>query len=338
MAYTLIGRKRASKLKFYDDDKGHGHILRKDQNLRSWNEFWANNKNEKIADCVYDSALGHSFIEEVNTGRCKMFVNKHSTLSGKRMARHTISVVITWAIDKGLFGENPPANPCLNILVNKKVKGNVRRKNQKFSHDELVRIWKACDKFVDKYPFQTSAIKLLSVTSLRKAEALKLKWSMINPVDKMIELPESVTKIDAEQDIDINDHIQFVLDEIKALQKKYTWSKFLPWLFPSFRVKHKNTRPHFSKKFPHKSHLQDIRNCWDEVKLEAQVTGKINRTKKTHHNLSHNVVSDPYDLIAMTRHTNTKVLEASYLEHDYDKRKKNSQLLDKQFNLIKVKG
>ena len=192
-----------------------------------------------------------------------------------------------------------------------------------------------CDKFIDKYPFQTSAIKLLSVTSLRKEEALELKWDYVQESTGLIDLPSAVTKIHENQDIDINAHIQFVLDEIKALRKKYSWAMFLPWLFPSFRVKNKNTRPHFSKKFPHKSHLQDIRNCWNAVKLEAKVDGKTSRMKKTHHNLSNEVVSDPYDLIGLTRHTNTAVLEKHYLRHDADKRKQQSKLLDSKFKLIK---
>ena len=334
MSYKLIGRKRTSKLKFYDDDKGCGHILRKDENLRSWNEFWANNKNERT-DCVYDSALGHSFIEEVNTARCKAYINKGTTIGNRKFCRQTISVVITWGIDKGFFGESPPANPCFNVSIKRSKTPKTRGKNLVYTQEELKRIWAACDKLVDEYPFQTSAVKLLSVTSLRKEEALELKWEYIQESTGLIDLPSWVTKINENQDIDINDHIQFVLNEIKALRKKYSWAMFLPWLFPSFRVKHKNTRPHFSKKFPHKSHLQDIRNCWDAVKLEAKVDGKTNRMKKTHHNLSNEVVSDPYDLIALTRHTNTGVLEKHYLRHDADKRRQQSKLLDSKFKLIK---
>ncbi len=334
MSYALIGRKRTKKLKFYDDDKGSGHVLRKDENLRSWDEFWANNKNEK-ADCIYDSALGHSFIEEVNTARCKAYINKSITISSRKFARQTISVVITWGIDTGYFGESPPANPCFNVSIRREKTPKTRGKNLVYSQEELKRIWQACDKFIDKYPFQTSAIKLLSVTSLRKEEALELKWDYVQESTGLIDLPSAVTKIHENQDIDINAHIQFVLDEIKALRKKYSWAMFLPWLFPSFRVKNKNTRPHYSKKFPHKSHLQDIRNCWNAVKLEAKVDGKTSRMKKTHHNLSNEVVSDPYDLIGLTRHTNTAVLEKHYLRHDADKRKQQSKLLDLKFKLIK---
>jgi len=65
------------------------------------------------------------------------------------------------------------------------------------------------------------------------------------------------------------------------------------------------------------------------------VDGKTSRMKKTHHNLSNEVVSDPYDLIGLTRHTNTAVLEKHYLRHDADKRKQQSKLLDSKFKLIK---
>ena len=335
MSYKLIGKKRTKKLKFYDDDKGSGHVLRKDENLRTWDDFWANNKYEKVADCFYDSALGLSYIEDINTARCKAYINKGTTLSARKFARQTISVVITWGIDNGFFGESPPANPCFNVSIRRTKTPRVRRTNIVYTQEELQRIWDACDKFIDIYPFQTTAVKLLSVTSLRKKEALRLKWSYFKEHEGLIELPWSVTKISEEQDIDVNEHIQFVFDELKMLRKKYPWSNFLPWLFPSFRVKNKNTRPHFSKKFPHKSHLQDIRNCWNAVKLEARIDGKTSRMKKTHHNLTHEVVKDPYDLIALTRHTNTAVLEKHYLRHDIDKRKQHSKLLDAKFKLIK---
>ena len=311
--YLLIGKRRTAKLKFYDDEKSNGIIVRRDGNLRSWEDFWTHNKNEK-SNCAYDSILGQTFVEDVRKAKIKNYITKFTSIEQRRNNKNAISIVVSWAIDNEYFGDDPSTNPCFDILIKRKgQQEQTRRKIKIYAPDELRRIWGACNKLISKYPFQTTAIKLLSVTSLRKNEALKMKWDYIKENDGLIELPYELTKIRVNQDIDINSQIQLVLDELKMLRKKYPWSNFLSWCFPTFRVKHKNTRPKYSKAFPHKSHLQDIRNCWNEIKLLARVDGDTGRFKKTHHNLAKEVCPNPYDLIDLTRHTNTAVLEKSYL-------------------------
>ena len=339
LCYILIGKKRTSKLKFYDDEKSNGHILRRDNNLRSWNDFWTNNKSEK-SDCVYDSVLGHVYVEDVKKTKVKRYLNKFATIEMRRHNKNAISTVVTWAIDNEFFGDDPPTNPCFGISLKRKGdKEKTQKKIKVYSTEELQRIWVACDQLINKFPFQTTVIKLLSVTSLRKKEALKLRRDYIKENDSIIELPYEVTKIRINQDIDINSSIQTVLNELKMLRKKYPWSVFLPWVFPSFRVKNKNTRPRYSKAFPHKSHLQDIKNCWREVKLLAKVDGDTGRFKKTHHNLVKDLVPDPYEMIGLTRHTNTAILEGKYLTQDLNKRKAHSQKLGNVYsNIFGKKG
>ena len=325
--YLLIGRKRTSKLKFYDDAKGNGIIVRRDSNLRSWDDFWAHNRSEK-SNCAYDSVIGQLFVEDVRKTKIKNYINKFTSIEQRRNNKTAISIVISWAIDNEYFGDDPPTNPCFDIPIKRKgQQEKTKRKIKTYTPDELRRIWEACDDLIDKFPFQTTVIKLLSVTSLRKNEALKMRKDYIKDNDGLIELPYELTKIRMNQDIDINPQIQLVLDELKMLRKKYPWSNFLPWCFPTFRVRYKNTRPSYSKVYPHKSHLQDVRNCWEQIKLLAKVDGDTGRFKKTHHNLAKQICPNPYDLIDLTRHTNTAVLEKSYLTQDLEKRKANSQKL-----------
>jgi|TARA_B100001971_G_C18246556_1_gene574693 integrase len=338
LSYSLIGAKRVAKLKFFDDEKGNGNIRRKDENLRSWEDFWTINAKETSDYCIYDSTLGMQYLEDLKHAKIKSYINKHNTIDTRRHTKNVISSCITWGINNEYFGDDPPTNPCFNMSIGtKKSREKTQRKIRTYTPEELQNIWKACDKLIDKYPFQTSLIKLLSVTSLRKEEALKLKWSFIKDKDSLIEIPEEVTKIRINQDIDINSTIQLILNELKALQEKHPWSKFLPWLFPSIRIRNKNMlggRPYYSKRFPHSSRLKDCKNAWHDVKLETGITGQMKDFKKTHHNIAKELIKDPYELINITRHTNTQILEKAYLKQDLDKRKLHSQKIDEQYNKI----
>jgi hypothetical protein len=61
---------------------------------------------------------------------------------------------------------------------------------------------------------------------------------------------------------------------------------------------------------------------------------RLDTFKKTHHNIAKRVAPDPYDLIGLTRHTNTNVLEKNYLNTDLEKRKSNAEFLDMEFKKI----
>ena len=338
--YYVIGSKRTAKVKFYDDDKGNGNIVRRDQNLRSWQDFWAKNQSQKT-DCIYDSFLGITYLDDLNSRKIKRYINKFGSYRTKKNIKNATSTIITWGIDNEYFGEDKEVNPCSTIIVPKQEKEQTYRANKTYKPHEIKAIWEACDKLKEKYPFQTSAIKLLSVTSLRKEEALKLKWdSNINEKQQLIELDKGSVKIRANQDIDITNTINVVLHEIKELRKKYKWSFFLPWLFPSVRVRNKTLKdgkqPYFSKKNPHSTRLKDIRNCWRDVRVLAGLESyaRLDTFKKTHHNIAKRVAPDPYDLIGLTRHTNTNVLEKNYLNTDLEKRKSNAEFLDMEFKKI----
>jgi integrase len=335
--YHLIGTKRTQKLKFFDDENGDGHVVRRDNNLRDWNSFWINNGSAKDNRCVYDSGLGHSYLEELKKPRVTGFLNRFKTVEMKRHYKNAISNVITWGIDNQYFGDEPPVNPAHNIKLKKNTKEITHRKNKTFTPEEYKKIWTACDEIKHQYPYQTTLIKLLMVSPFRKQEALKLKWSFIK--DNIIEVPTSISKIRLEQDVDISPAIRVVIEELKELKAKYQWSKFLPWCFPSIKVRNKSLKhgkPYYSKKFPHSSRLRDVKNAWRDIKKLTGIQGTLKMFKKTHHNMAQTVVSDPYELIGITRHTNTNTLQKNYLQHDLDKRRKQSNKIGEKFlNIVK---
>ena len=337
-AYLLIGKHRAAGLKFFDDDKGDGHIVRRDENLRGWEQYWINNTSKKAPRCVYDSILGHSYLTDIKRPRVTSFLNKIPTIEMKRHFKNAISNVISWGIDNEFFGDDPPTNPAYGIKLRRNIVESTHKKIKTFTPEELKQIWDTCDELKQTYPFQTTLIKLMLTTSLRKQEALKLQWTHIKEEEGIIEVPTSSNKIRVNQEIDITPALQVVIDELKELKVNYPWSKFLPWCFPSIKVRNKNmkdnSKPYFSKKFPHASRLKDAKNCWRDIKHLTGIKGSMNMFKKTHHNLAKTVTSDPYELIGLTRHTNTKTLEKHYLHQDLGKRKKQANLVGEK--LLKI--
>ena len=339
MAYKLIGKKRVAKLKFFDDNKGNGNVSRKDENLRTWKEFWLINAKEKSNECVYDSLLGATYLEDIKTHKIKKYIFKFPTLPTRKDRKNAVSSVITFGINEDLFGDDPPINPAFNVHIPRSEQDITIRKNKTFGSETLRRVWAECELLKDKYPFQTQVVKLLSVSSLRKEEALKLTWDDINYADQVIEIKKGNSKIRINQDIDITPTVLKILNELKELREQYPWSQFLPWLFPSIKVRNKNlkngSRPYFSKKFPHSSRLKDVKNCWNMVRIKAGL-GKatVNIFKKTHHNIAKELVPDPYALIEITRHTNTEVLDKKYLNQNITKRRENALKVDQEYKKI----
>ena len=118
MAYKLIGKKRVAKLKFFDDNKGNGNVRRKDENLRTWKEFWSINAKEKSNECVYDSLLGATYLEDIKTHKIKKYVWKFPTLPVRKDRKNAVSSVITYGINEDLFGDDPPPVGITHFIIN----------------------------------------------------------------------------------------------------------------------------------------------------------------------------------------------------------------------------
>ena len=289
----LIGRNwRTRHLIFVEDYQGHGLIKFKPNYHKrtakpvDWADLFSkfpighgiikdkkfNPNNERS---VYDSDLGKEIIDNLTPGIIKRYIeNKERGFGTKKNMLETFKTLWSFALDKDLLGDSPPANPTKDIVFKRpevSKSPGTRYNDLRFTDQELKTIYTTLIKLTDKYPFQAEALLFMLCTGRRAEETLKIRWGNINKARTLITLPASITKARKVEYVDITPPVAFVLKQIdKQLAGKYQGYRFVDWLFPTTRINKK--RLHEDKYVRSDScRTKELRGCWSEVVKETGI-------------------------------------------------------------------
>lgn len=260
------------------------------------------NKLQHIS--IYDSEIGQSLVSNLNTGRITRWLNSNRHSYGVK--KHTLNAfksIWHFANTAGYLGDNPGMDPTLTIKLKKPaIKDrsiNSKYNDQRFTLDQVQKIRASAINQSTRYPFQAELIRFISHAAQRYEECSKLKkdniaWFQepkafkINNETRFIYgkiiFPAGITKRRKEKFIFITDGVKQVLDDLEQIYSRPGLEayKFIPWLFPSIKIAHKQLvkrDPAFMRS--DKTRCRAIKHCWNAIRQETGIQGAIRLFRKT---------------------------------------------------------
>ncbi|MDA1197828.1 MAG: hypothetical protein O3B80_01945 [Proteobacteria bacterium] len=260
------------------------------------------NKLQHIS--IYDSEIGQSLVSNLNTGRITRWLNSNRHSYGVK--KHTLNAfksIWHFANTAGYLGDNPGMDPTLTIKLKKPaIKDrsiNSKYNDQRFTLDQVQKIRASAINQSTRYPFQAELIRFISHAAQRYEECSKLKkdniaWFQEPKAFKInnetryiygkIIFPAGITKRRKEKFIFITDGVKQVLDDLEQIYSRPGLEayKFIPWLFPSIKIAHKQLvkrDPAFMRS--DKTRCRAIKHCWNAIRQETGIQGAIRLFRKT---------------------------------------------------------
>jgi len=354
----LIGRNwRTRHLIFVDDYLGHGLVKFKPNYHKrtakpvDWNDLFSkfpkghgiikdkkfNPNNERS---VYDSDLGNETIDNLTPGLIKRFIeNKERGFGTKKNMLETFKTLWSFALDKGLLGDSPPANPTREIVFKKPEVARspgTRYNDLRFSDQELKTIYSTLIKLSDKYPFQAEALLFMLCTGRRAEETCKLRKSNLNKARTLITLPASITKARKVEYVDVTPPVAFVLKQLdKHLADKHQGYRFVDWMFPTTRIN--KERLHEDKYVRSDScRIKELRGCWNAVLKETGIVGVPKMLRKTFSSIAKLELGTTSKARVLTGHEQDSTLDIHYDKSTEQQRKQYANQVSKLFDFEKA--
>jgi len=354
----LIGRNwRTRHLIFVDDYLGHGLVKFKPNYHKrtakpvDWNDLFSkfptghgiikdkkfNPNNERS---VYDSDLGKETIDNLTPGLIKRYIeNKDRGFGTKKNMLETFKTLWSFALDKGLLGDSPPANPTRDIVFKKPEVARspgTRYNDLRFSDQELKTIYSTLIKLSEKYPFQAEALLFMLCTGRRAEETCKLRKSNINKDRTLITLPASITKARKVEYVDITPPVAFVLKKLdKHLADKHQGYRFVDWLFPTTRIN--KQRLHEDKYVRSDScRTKELRGCWNAVIKETEIVGVPKMLRKTFSSIAKLTLGTSSKARVLTGHEQDATLDIHYDKSTEQQRKQYANQVSRNFKFEKA--
>ena len=354
----LIGRNwRTRHLIFVDDYLGHGLVKFKPNYHKrtakpvDWNDLFSkfptghgiikdkkfNPNNERS---VYDSDLGKETIDNLTPGLIKRYIeNKDRGFGSKKNMLETFKTLWSFALDKGLLGDSPPANPTRDIVFKKPEVARspgTRYNDLRFSDQELKTIYSTLIKLSEKYPFQAEALLFMLCTGRRAEETCKLRKSNINKAKTLITLPASITKARKVEYVDVTPPVAFVLKQLdKHLADKHQGYRFVDWLFPTTRIN--KQRLHEDKYVRSDScRTKELRGCWNAVIKETEIVGVPKMLRKTFSSIAKLTLGTSSKARVLTGHEQDATLDIHYDKSTEQQRKQYANQVSKNFEFEKA--
>ena len=354
----LIGRNwRTRHLIFVEDYQGHGLIKFKPNYHKrtakpvDWADLFSkfpighgiikdkkfNPNNERS---VYDSDLGKEIIDNLTPGIIKRYIeSKERGFGTKKNMLETFKTLWSFALDKDLLGDSPPANPTKDIVFKRpevSKSPGTRYNDLRFTDQELKTIYTTLIKLTDKYPFQAEALLFMLCTGRRAEETLKIRWGNINKARTLITLPASITKARKVEYVDITPPVSFVLKQLdKQLADKYQGYRFVDWLFPTTRIN--KQRLHEDKYVRSDScRTKELRGCWSEVVKQTGIVGAPKMLRKTFSSIAKLELGTTSKARALTGHQQDSTLDIHYDKTPRSKAKEYANKVSRIFDFEKA--
>jgi len=329
----VTNKDNQGEIEFQENYKIDGEVQ---EGITSWDMFWSKFPPKEYADIgpgksVFDTPFGQKVLADITEHDVRHYLNALTASPGtKKQIKESFSYVWNHAKEKTMLGKNSPNNPVRNIKIEKPTSSAASKYNTKeFTDEELSRILEACDLFKDKYPFQVFVIKLMIFTGRRRETLLLLQWSYIKwntevldndgkkiTVYGTIEIPAHVNKTKVEDKFWITSNIRDALVDLHKQREFFSWSMFIPWCFPSPRVKDKRFLRKGNENNTDAARLKDVRELWEEIKKHCGLKDVAMRMfRNTHENKvnEQKKAASTWDVITVTGRSDTRSSESSYL-------------------------
>jgi integrase len=298
----VTNKNNQGEIEFQENYKIDGEVQ---EGITSWDMFWSKFPPKEYSDIgpgksVFDTPFGQKVLADITEHDVRHYLNTLTASPGtKKQIKESFSYVWNHAKEKTMLGE------------------------------ELSRILEACDLFKDKYPFQVFVIKLMIFTGRRRETLLLLQWSYIKwntevldndgkkiTVYGTIEIPAHVNKTKVEDKFWITSNIRDALVDLHKQREFFSWSMFIPWCFPSPRVKDKRFLRKGNENNTDAARLKDVRELWEEIKKHCGLKDVAMRMfRNTHENKvnEQKKAASTWDVITVTGRSDTRSSESSYL-------------------------
>ena len=371
LSLPMFGYNKRTLLMYYSDDyRGHGRIhfkgnkyygIAKPDNAEDlFKKFPSGHgiietkklskyKNRLGEISLYDHDLSKNLIEHLNTQVIRDYINEKDgrSYSAKRNIKRMFTYIWNFANEEGFIptpGDgSTPINPTKSIIIKRPEKFNnaiTKYNHQRFDPEQLKAIWNSAVKQQDKYPFSSMAILMYMVTGVRPKTINKIKKEYYKDKDgrkDFITLPSSIVKTKKDHKITITPPVKWILDNVeeKLKQKKYQKYNFVPWLFPSTKVKSKQLYDDEYIKTDG-TRLKDVRGCWKAICDDTGIEGSIKVFRKSFISMSKIVLKDSFKVMFLSGHTKEATIDIHYNKSTKDQQKQYAnEVSDKVFNFIK---
>ena len=329
----ITNKDNQGEIEFQESYKIDGEVK---EGITSWDQFWNRFPPKEYTDigpgkAVFDTPFGQKVLADITEHDVRHYLNKLTASPGtKKQIKESFSYVWNHAKEKTMLGKNSPNNPVRNIKIEKPTASAASKYNTKeFTDEELSKILEACDLFKYKYPFQVFVIKLMIFTGRRRETLLLLQWGYIKwntevldndgkkiTVYGTIEIPAYVNKTKVEDKFWITSNIRDALVELHKQREFHSWSMFIPWCFPSPRVKDKRFLRKGNENSTDAARLKDVMKLWKDIKKHCGLTDVAMRMfRNTHENKvnEQKKAASTWDVITVTGRSDTRSSESSYL-------------------------
>lgn len=364
---SLYGYNKRTLCMYYsDDDKGHGHIHYKGNAFygvgkpdgakdlfkkfpsghgiitgnKKGKRYSAKYKNKADEISLYDHDLSKHLIENIKPEHIRDYINeKDRTFSTRRNIKRAITYFFNIAMEQG-WVPGDRFNPTKNIVI--KSPDEITHKvatynNRRFDAQQLEVIFKELINQQTTYPFQSMALALAEVTGVRIETILKIKRKYINSKEGFIYLPPGITKTKKGMKVTITPVVGWIIKNIDEILKlpKYQKYKFIPWLFPSTKVKSKLI---YDNEYIHTdgTRLKDCRSCWKAVCEATGIEGSPKMFRKSYISISKLILKDTFKVMFLSGHTKEATIDVHYNKSTDDQTKQYAnEVSNKIFNFNK---
>ena len=329
----VTNKNNQGEIEFQETYKIDGEIK---EGIETWKQFWNRFPPKDYSEIgpgksVYDTPFGQKVLADVTEHDLRHYLNALTPSPGtKKQIKESFSYLWNHAKEKSMLGKNSPDNPVRNIKIEKPTASAASKYNKKeFTDEELSKILEACDLLKNKYPFQTFVIKLMIFTGRRRETLLLLQWKYITWETKVldhegkkitvygsVEIPAEINKTKLEDKFWITSNIRDALVELHKQREFHSWSMFIPWCFPSPRVKDKRFLRKGNENSTDAARLKDVRDLWEQIKKHCGLTDVAMRMfRNTHENKvnEQKKAASTWDVITVTGRSDTRSSESSYL-------------------------
>ena len=297
--------------------------------------YFKNNKNQ--VKSIYDSDLGKTLIEDLNTGLINRFIAPYN-YGVKKLYTITLKLVWYFAMQKGYMGDTTRQNPFTNIQIKKPKNPNsfATPFNKKaFEIEDLQRIFEGAVEVREKYPFQAEALMFMIVTSIRLSECLRLK----KPTDEELKsgiytIPGNATKTGKPRPLVITSAVRTVLGYLEEIYNRpgYESFRFIPWMFPSPRIGRKKITEMVTGQLTTEdlrseyTRIRTLSGVWNEIKKNKDIKfGSIKMFRKNYATLAKDILGKTGLAAQLTGHEEDATLDRNYYTHNERTLKENAE-------------
>ena len=292
---------------------------------------------------IFDSNLGKTLLDDLNSGTIKRFVAPYSY----GVKRHIITCFkFIWAfgLDQGYLGDKATHqdNPTKFILKKPRITKSKQSQYNKgiFKDGELEIIWDTLVNLRSIYPFQAECLMLMMLTSIREEEIRRIEWSFIDEKYGWINLPGTITKSGKNRKVKITEPVKEVLNYLKEYRNKtgFEWSNFVKWIFPTPRFKYidwKNNKlpPEYINSSETK--LKQVRECWRRVRELTGINGVPKMFRKTYSTKAKDILGQTGLATRLTGHEQDSTLDRFYYGADETQIEKDANKVAEVFTFKK---